>query len=55
MDQNQNFDINKKENDGGYNTLDEPQRISLNRDVNSIIEKEKIVILPMKIRNSKIL
>ena len=55
MDPNQSLDINENQNDGGYNTLDEPQRISLKRDVNSIIEKAKIAILPMKSKNSKIL
>ena len=55
MNPNQSLDINENQNDGGYNTLDEPQRMSLNRDVNNIIEKAKIAILPMKSKNSKIL
>ena len=52
---NQSLELNENQNDGGYNTLDEPQRMSLKRDVNSIIEKAKIAILPMKSKNSKIL
>ena len=54
MDPNESLDINDN-NPGGFNTLDEPKRDSIKRDVNSIVEKVKIAILPMKSRNSKAL
>ena len=54
MDPNESLDINEN-NPAGYNTLDEPKRESLKRDVNSIVEKAKIAILPMKSKSSKAL
>ena len=59
MDPNQSLDINQGEiindNHQGYNTLDEPKRLSLQRDVNSIMEKIKVALLPMKSKDSKLL
>ncbi len=54
MDPNENLEINDN-NPGVYNTLDEPKRESIKRDVNSIMAKIKIAILPMKSKNSKAL
>ncbi len=54
MDPNENLEINDI-NPGVYNTLDEPKRESIKRDVNSIMAKIKIAILPMKSKNSKAL
>ena len=54
MDPNENLEINDI-NPGAYNTLDEPKRESIKRDVNSIMAKIKIAILPMKSKNSKAL
>ena len=59
MDPNLSLDINQGEiindNNQRYSTLDEPKRVSLQRDVNSIMEKVKIALLPMKSKDSKIL
>ena len=59
MDPNQSLDINQGEiindNNQRFSTLDEPKRLSLQRDVNSIMEKVKIAILPMKSKDSKLL
>ena len=59
MDPNQSLDINQGEiigdNNDGYNTLDEPKRLSLKRDVNSVMNKAKIALFPMKSQNSKAL
>ena len=52
MDPNQSLELNENDKEG-YNTLDEPKRISLKRDVNSMLEKAKVALLPMKSRNSK--
>ena len=54
MDPNESLDINEN-NPGAYNTLDEPKRDSIKRDVNSIVQKAKIAFVPMKSRNSKAL
>ena len=54
MDPNQSVELNENEKEG-YNTLDEPKRISLKRDVNSMLEKAKVALLPMKSKNSKLL
>ena len=54
MDPNENLEINDI-NPGAYNTLDEPKRESIKRDVHSIMAKIKIAILPMKSKNSKAL
>jgi hypothetical protein len=59
MDPNLSLDINQEEmvnqNNRGYDTLDEPKRKSLQRDVNSIIAKAKIALFPMKAKDSKLL
>ncbi len=59
MDPNQSLDINQGEiindNDKGYNTLDEPKRLSLKRDFNNVVAKIKVALFPMKTKNSKLL
>ena len=59
MDPNQSLDINQGEiindNDKGYNTLDEPKRLSLKRDFNNVVAKIKVALFPMKNKNSKLL
>ena len=59
MDPNISLDINQGEmandNNRGIDTLDEPKRKSLQRDVNSIMAKAKLALLPMKAKDSKLL
>ena len=59
MDPNQSLDINQGEiindNDKGYNTLDEPKRLSLKRDFNNVVAKIKVALFPMKTKNSTLL
>ena len=60
MNQNQNIDINQgeiisEENNQGYNTLNEPKRLTIKRDLNNVIDKIKVVLFPMKTKNTKLL
>ena len=50
-DQQKNF-IN---NQNVLNTLDEPKRVSLKRDLNDILAKTKVALFPMVKKNSKLL
>ena len=54
MDPNQSLELeqgkenmNQMEDDNNKYTLDEPKRVSLKREINSIIQKSKIALLPM--------
>ena len=54
MDPNQSLELeqgkenmNPMEDDNNKYTLDEPKRVSLKREINSIIQKSKIALLPM--------
>ena len=59
MDPNLSVDINQGEminaNNQVIDTLDEPKRLSLQRDVNSMVAKAKIALIPFKSKDSKLL